>query len=570
LKYADEIDIKISWAEALKESFHTLINGEHRTSDFIAGAETSIVSNFKNSNHSTIQIKNEWDIDYAISSTINNSGKTSTITSRLPRVLTIKKIELTADLEELIYQSDNQQPLKFVETYLNYFGLIKSLRIPFTNKIRQKTVLHDRHINIWKRFFRFHYNNLTAHIYPFGELMVHKATGLTFLPEYAIKGFNDFEADLYIGLTNISPGQSISLLFEIANETAEQSELEAKISWYFLSNNEFVAMEKTRILDSTNNFLQSGLVQLSLPENATNQNTILTGDATYWLVARCDTNYEVVANIKAIKTNGLAVTRLFDVENQEAKKSVAAATIENIYPKTIKAVSQNTASQNGREIETDRHFFWRSANRLRHKQRAINQWDYEQIILEKFSNIYKVKCLNHAFFEAEEAKIFANATHTLITLTPHFLVDASNSNFQPAIALSKLLEVKAYLQSKTTAFAKMQVLNNQYDEVQIELEAMLNNDVLDLLFYREKLNEDLKKFLSPWAFENTALPTLSQKIYLATLVDYIDELPYVHHIKTMKILKNGLEVFDEIEATTPIHILTSAGDHLVTVIQFAK
>ena len=39
-------------------------------------------------------------------------------------------------------------------------------------------------------------------------------------------------------------------------------------------------------------------------------------------------------------------------------------------------------------------YYRRISERLRHKNRAITSWDYEQIILENFPEVFKVKCLN--------------------------------------------------------------------------------------------------------------------------------------------------------------------------------
>ncbi|MES2796717.1 MAG: hypothetical protein V4683_12165 [Bacteroidota bacterium] len=569
IRFAEDIDIQINWAEKLKEkSIGASVNS--KVVIIPGDTDQSLLNDINVNQPVGLRIKIASDLTYKVTSTKKSNNRTSTIESTLPRVLTIKNIELSADLEELVYEKENTKTILFKEIYYNSFQFIRSLRIPFTNKNKQKIRLHERHKNLRMRFLRLHYNNQTAHLYPFGELKVHKNSGLTFLPDYSILGFNDFDADLCIGLTNIIPGQSISLLFEIANETAEQSEREAKISWFFVSENNFLAIENSKIFDSTHNFLQTGIVQLSLPDIATVNDSIFYGKDTYWLIARCNTNYDVVANIISVKNNGLAISRLFNDQNQEAKKSVAPATIENIYPKTanIKAVTQNTPSQNGREIEPDKHYFWRVSQRLRHKSRAINQWDYENLVLEKFSNIYKVKALNHAYFDSVENHILAKPTHCIVLLIPHFVVNNQTANFQPAIPLSKLLEVKEYLLSKTSAFNQLQVVNSQWDEIKIEVEVMLNKDILDLPFYREKLNEDLKKFFSPWAFEGSQTGNLANKMYAATLVDFIDELAYVHHVKSLKILKNEVEVFDEMVASSEIHFLTSAIEHTVTVCEY--
>ncbi|NII27607.1 hypothetical protein HB364_21170 [Pseudoflavitalea sp. X16] len=570
IKYAKTIDITLNWAEKVKVNVPVTINGANAS--IPQGNESSTINDFNNNNSSSLRVRLETDHIYTALSTLSRGNIVTLISTPLPRVLLIKSIELSGTLEELVYEKENTGPLLFIEEFLNRKRFMTSLFVPFANKYKQKQALLTRHLFYRIRLFDFYYNNLTTHLYPFGEKKVNKSTGLTFLPDYSILGFNDFAGDLYIGLTNITPGQSISLLFDIAEETAEQSEQEAKITWHFITDEKIEALDPSRIIDTTNNFLQPGIVQLTLPTTATHTNNLVYGANTYWLIARCDKNYDVVANIRSIKTNGVAIERVFDANNQEAKKSVAPATIENIYPKTanVKSVTQDTPSLNGRETETDQHYFWRSSQRLRHKNRGINQWDVEQLILEQFSNIYKVKCLNHAFYDDASVSIVARPAHTLISLIPYYLVNAQNPNFQPAIPMSKLSAVKSYIESKTSAFLQFQVLNARWDVVTVELEAVANKDIQDLLFYRDQLNRDIMKFFSPWAFEASSAPALSQKIFAATLIDFIDELPYVHHIKTMKILRNGLEVFDEIESSSAIHLLTSANEHTITVLPYGS
>ncbi len=56
---------------------------------------------------------------------------------------------------------------------------------------------------------------------------------------------------------------------------------------------------------------------------------------------------------------------------------------------------------------------------------------------------------------------------------------------------------------------------------------------------------------------------------MAEIVDFIDELPYVHHISSLKIFKNTIEQFDEVAPTTDIHILTSASEHVINAVEYA-
>jgi hypothetical protein len=312
-------------------------------------------------------------------------------------------------------------------------------------------------------------------------------------------------------------------------------------------------------------------VQLSLPETATNHTEVLFGKNLYWLIARCDTNFDVVANIKNIKVNGLSLTRVLDENNQEAQVSVPAGTVEGLFPKNanIKTLSQNVASTGGRVAETDAHYWWRASQRLRHKKRAINQWDLEQLVLESFTEIYKVKCFNHAYWHADTQQIMAKPAHTLLTVLPHYKGNGAGANLQPAVALSKLNAIKSHILARTSAFNQLQVLNTQWDEIRIEAEVMLAAGVIDLVFYKEQLNQDLKKFLAPWAFVTDQEIVDQQPIYVATLVDYIDELSYVHHIVQLKIFKNELEIKDLIASTSPMHLITTIAEHSLTVKEYA-
>jgi hypothetical protein len=565
LKYAGQINLTLNWEENLKEDIEVEIAGKEKI--FQSGTNVTEISGFDNNNSNSIRIQLAKDVTYT---KITNVASRN-ITSTLPRILLVKSIDIEADLEEDIYGAENSLPLRRTEFLRSGSNRSKSLSLSSSKKSKQKQELLKRHEDSMVRIKREHHNKLIVHLYPLGELLVFKSSALTFLPDYIPNGFSDYAADLYIGFSGIIPGQNISLLFDIADETAAQSIMEAKISWHYLSNNEIKIIDAGKITDTTSNFLQTGIVQLMLPEDATNSNSIVEGKDTFWLVARCDSNYEVVANIRSVKTNAIAVIRVLDDSNDEAKISVAPGTIENVYPKTanIKSVEQFLPSQNGREEEDDKHYFWRSSQLLRHKQRAVTQWDFEQLVLEKFPGIYKVKCLNHAWYNEVNEKIHARSSSTLISVLPHFRVNPENANFQPSLSISKLIDVKAYLQNKTSAFNKLQVVNTSWDIVRIEINAMLNKGIMDVPFYQQQLDEDLKKFLAPWAYEKQTALFNQQKIYVATLVDFIDELPYIHHIRQFKIFKNGIEQFDKVVPSTEIHLLTSASSHKPNLVEYA-
>lgn len=143
----------------------------------------------------------------------------------------------------------------------NYkFINVKSLYSPFVQKTKQRIGLIRKNKELGGRFIKKELpHNMLAHIYPLGNLTIFDSTHLTFLPDYSKNNFYEYVADLYIGLSNIKQGQSISLLFDIADETAGQSEKEAVISWFYLSDNVFKKINTNNIIDTTRTFYKAVL-----------------------------------------------------------------------------------------------------------------------------------------------------------------------------------------------------------------------------------------------------------------------------------------------------------------------
>ena len=69
----------------------------------------------------------------------------------------------------------------------------------------------------------------------------------------------------------------------------------------------------------------------------------------------------------------------------------------------------------GRLTDTDPLFYQRSSERLRHKEKSISIWDYETLILDNFPEVFRVKCLNHYRYDANEIH---NTSAGYVTIIP--------------------------------------------------------------------------------------------------------------------------------------------------------
>ena len=58
---------------------------------------------------------------------------------------------------------------------------------------------------------------------------------------------------------------------------------------------------------------------------------------------------------------------------------------------------------------------------------------------------------------------------------------------------------------------------------------------MDEQFYLNQLQEDIKKFLSPWAYAETAKIVFGVELHQNILVKYLEELDYVDYVSNLVI-----------------------------------
>jgi hypothetical protein len=184
-------------------------------------------------------------------------------------------------------------------------------------------------------------------------------------------------------------------------------------------------------------------------------------------------------------------------------------------------------------------------------------------VLENFPSVYKVKCLNHTSTDFELAP-------GSVRIIP--IPDLRNKNiydiYQPRVSRNLLTEIQDYLDGLHGFHVDCKAENPIYEEVQFEFKIKFH-ERYDPKTYVKILNDDLKKYLSPWAFEDFAEVRFGGALYKSHVIAFIEERPYVDFITDFKMynLELGMKDNDAIVADNSRAILTSAKDHLITAIQ---
>lgn len=378
------------------------------------------------------------------------------------------------------------------------------------------------------------------------------------VPEHQVGG------ELYIGL-NASADETITLLIKTLegseNPLATTFSENENIEWDILSGNSWTDLSKYIIINETKKFLESGILKFKIPKD---NNTIHTrfSDGLVWLRAKSNKSYDSVCKIQGIYTQAVLAT----FQNQENELShlnhgLEATTISKLISRVpqIKSVSQPYNSFDGKYQESDTEFYRRVSERLRHKNRAITQWDYEQLILQEFPDVFKVKCLNHT-----SEKSFMAPGHVTLVVVPNTKNKNAFDIYQPRVSRSRLNKIQNFINELNSMHVKAQVINPNYQEAKIEVKARFF-ERFDETFYKKQLDEDIKKYISPWAFATSKDVDFNVKLNVNQLVNYLEQLEYVDYIDDLKISINKIPQTKYLIEVDPKSILVSAKQHDVAI-----
>ncbi|PZF73386.1 hypothetical protein [Taibaiella soli] len=432
----------------------------------------------------------------------------------------------------------------------------------------------------------FNYDNVVAYSTHF----TNDASGVN---QYS--GHVEEQGSLFIGLENLQPLQSVSLLFQFAEGSAlDEDDDPPQIHWSYLSNNEWKPLKGENLIsDSTQGFQTTGIVKIDVPDDATTHNTIIT-DGLLWFCASVTSDSDRIPQLIGVVAQAVTVTfedkgndqSHFDAPLPAGSISKLAVTVNE-----VSKVTQPYASFDGKHTEVGKEFYTRVSERLRHKGRAITAWDYEHLVLDRFPGIYKVKCLTHTdpnclcrhttITQTVQATRIGNADsvggrETLSSglasgqhpphseccgpqIAPgHILIvpisDLKNRNaanpLQPKTSRKTLLDIEAYLQTLTSPFVKVHAKNPVYEQIICAFRVQFTEGI-DKGYYLKKLNEELVHYLTPWAFDAAAEVKFDEKVYASSIIAFIESRSYVDFITDffMGVCRN--ECCPEIKVSKP-------------------
>ncbi len=365
------------------------------------------------------------------------------------------------------------------------------------------------------------------HIRPFGShtvLAEPEESQVRFLPLYANEG------ELYIGLSGVEAPQQLSLLFQMAEGSANPNLTPATVRWSYLSGDRWHSLHNGNILrDTTRGLINSGIVEFKLdPVGVSTQ----MPQGYYWIRAAIAANPRSVCDTVDVHTQAV-VAKFRDQNNSPThyERPLPPNSVEGLVEPIpeIAAVLQPYTSFGGRARERAERFYTRVSERLRHKSRALSGWDYERLILDRFPEVYKAKVL-----PADVERHPDNPGLVEIVVIPDMRGMFPFDPFEPKAPANLLESIQVYIDKKSPAYATIALKNPHYVYVKARFGVRFIPGS-DVGFYRARLNDELNRFLSPWGYDEGADIVFGNRIYATSILDFVDRLPYVDYVASIRL-----------------------------------
>jgi hypothetical protein len=395
---------------------------------------------------------------------------------------------------------------------------------PYTPQVKEISLDYKADDRIFPGSFDQLYHQM-----PFGTRQL-KDKGSPLFPEFDNTGY------LYIGVTDLLPEQQVSLLFALAEKSSVEfegyeSDFSAPlISWSYLAGDTWIDLRQDQVpIDTTSEFQQSGIIAMATGNDA-NLSHLSMPTGMIWLQARLEQGLNRVLPLTAVHAQ--AMEAILDIPPGQTAADFADHLATGLLPGQVKknlqiapflkSITQPYASFGGVQPETTAHFITRLSERLRHRKRGVHAWDFERLGLEAFPSITKIKCL-----AGNEMSIPGTAR---VIAIPQINPDQSLAKrLQPKASSFFRDQVAQYLNGRSSFFTTVTVSNPDYEEILADFKVKFKTG-FDPVFYLEKLNEEIVKFISPWVFNEKTALHFDSEIYRSEVMYYIEKLPYVDYI----------------------------------------
>ena len=319
------------------------------------------------------------------------------------------------------------------------------------------------------------------YLLPFGEV-----ASVDWSPTVPLLAPQSAQREFYIGLSGAPANPA--LLFELTTGPDGWSDDLPPVAWSQQTAAGWTPLTPPEGLqgDGTDGFANSGIVTLQLQPPV--------GDAPVWL--RLSTTVGDVAFpwLAGVTTNALMARWIGPGGAANLGVPLPAGTITASAPKLadIATIAQPLPSFGGRPFAKGQPFDMWMAERLRHKDRGIQDWDYARLALAEYPTLWQA-----AVVPASDAKTDPSAGAVRVVVVPGPDTPNIADTTAPLADPIVLAGIGDMLSARISPFIALQVANPPY--VRLTVHASLAfSDADTVAVWKARLNGELVQWLSPW------------------------------------------------------------------------
>jgi hypothetical protein len=337
-----------------------------------------------------------------------------------------------------------------------------------------------------------------------------------------------YKSFLFIAMNNLVTADSINFYFELARGERAIDIPKKQIGYFYLSTTGW--NELSLLSDETNNFSCSGIIQLNVPNDIANK-TAYKSDS-FWFVIAVKDDPASFAQTFFLQTNGIKAKRLDEFLPAGVTPSLPANTI--IKPQTaipkIASVLQPFPSFGGKAAEDMTVMNRRIGTRLKTKDRVISQEDYFRIIRQEFTDIFYSKYIFNP--TTKKGKIYVVKSYENYT---------ELNAFKPLISSCSENKMEDYLNSRSSAFAAVDVSNFAFQYVQV-VATVLMKQGFESEGVVASINDALNIYLSPWIKSTITQIQIDQGISDTDTVNFIENIEGVSHVASVSFISYAKDI----------------------------
>jgi hypothetical protein len=299
---------------------------------------------------------------------------------------------------------------------------------------------------------------------------------------------------LYIGLSG--QPQYLTLLFQVtagahgfsSNPPAVAWAQQSSVGWTPLTPPDTLLANGTEGTSTDSSLQNTGIVSLKLAPPP-------GGADLLWLQLSVAKGADTFPLLSAVTTNALTARWIGPGGAQDlGLKPLPAGTITASDPPLadIAAIDQPLPSFGGEPLLKQRPFWMWMAERLRHKDRAIQGWDYATLALSEFPTLWQAEALPA---QDENGRHIPGHVDMIVVAgraTPNI-----SDRTEPLADQTLLEEVGAMAKARCSTFVTLQVDNPRYVRIAVTADLVFSPDDT-VAAWIAKLNAELVQWLSPW------------------------------------------------------------------------